>query len=117
MTAKDLTTSVTIHVGDIFEHSGDFMQVVKVTKKTVVVRPIECEFVGNADSYGWMRQYMPKPDVFADSDPWLTREECAKGKRLKVIDFSQAKNNPCIKFNHEYFHLWDGTPSVFDSYN
>ena len=102
--------------GNIFEDSGSFYQVVKATAKTAVIRPIESLFVGYDDEHGWERAYMPIVDKFT-TDPWMSRDEALRGKRLKIHDFSQAGNRPELHYGYRTLHLWDGKPSVLDAYS
>lgn len=114
-----MTTKAThsVKVGDIFDRDGSFYQVTRTSAKTVTVRPIEADFIGIMDPYGWERGYMPKPDHFT-TDCFFTAKQNAEGKRCTVHDYSIARNRPQIDVG-AYFeaHLWDGTPSVFDSYS
>ena len=106
-----------IPVGTIFDRDGDFYQVIKSTKTTVTVLPIEHEFIGNADPYGWEHAYMPKKDCFTTS--WhFTDSQNTNGKRCTVKDYTQDKSRPQIDVGC-YFdaHVWDGRASIFDSYN
>ena len=102
--------------GHIFEDSGNFYQVIKATEKTAVVRPIEGKFVGYADQYGREHAYMPVADAFT-TDPWMSRDEATRGKRLKIHDYSQAGNSPELHFGCRTLYFWDGKPSVLDTYS
>lgn len=103
--------------GAIFERDGSFYQVVKATASTVTVKPIESEFVGMADDYGWERAYMPKPGRFTTSFAFTDKQN-EQGKRCKVRDYSADGTRPQIDVG-AYFdaHLWDGNPGIFDTYN
>ena len=39
------------------------------------------------------------------------------GKRLKVRDYSRAKNSPELELSGYRLTLWDGAPSICDTYN
>ena len=106
-----------VKAGDIFTADGFFYQVIKATAKTATVRPIQADFVGHADPYGWEKEYMPKPGIFIENDPILGARASREGKRLKIYDFSAAQDTPTLKVCGEYLYLWDGTPSIFDTYN
>lgn len=88
----------------------------KATAKTATIRPIESTFEGLADAYGWGRKYMPLPNCFT-YDPIMGREASDNGKRLKVRDYSRAKNSPELELCGYRLTLWDGTPSICDTYN
>lgn len=105
-----------IEVGDIFATKyADFFQVVRATAKTVTVRPIASRFVRHIDY--WEREYLPVPGEFANYPSW-SRETCEKGRRCTVRDYSAAKDMPQIKVDdYEVAYLWDGRPSVLDTYN
>ena len=105
-----------VKAGDIFTCDGSFYQVIKATDKTATIRPIESIFEGYADPYGWERKYMPIPNRFT-SDPWMGRERSEKGQKLKVHDFTRGKNRPELHMGYRTLTLWDGTPSICDTYN
>ncbi len=105
-----------VKAGDIFECEGSFYQAIKATAKTATIRPIESTFEGYADPYGWERKYMPLPNCFI-YDPIMGREASDSGKRLKVRDYSRAKNSPELELCGHRLTLWDGTPSICDTYN
>ena len=92
-----------VKAGDIFECEGSFYQAIKATAKTATIRPIESTFEGLADAYGWERKYMPLPNCFTYD--------------LKVRDYSRAKNSPELELCGYRLTLWDGTPSICDTYN
>lgn len=69
-----------------------------------------------ADAYGWERKYMPLPNCFT-YDPIMGREASDNGKRLKVRDYGRAKNSPELELCGYRLTLWDGTPSICDTYN
>lgn len=102
--------------GDIFECDGSFYQAIKATAKTATIRPIESTFEGLADAYGWERKYMPLPNCFT-FDPIMGREASDSGRRLKIRDYSRAKNSPELELCGYRLTLWDGTPSICDTYN
>lgn len=82
--------------GDIFTRGGLFYQVTRATAKTATIKPIRAEFVGHADPWGWEREYMPVPGEFIDDDQIMGRKASAEGKRLKIHDYSAAKNMPTL---------------------
>lgn len=103
--------------GDIFTREGLFYQVTRATAKTATIKPIRAEFVGHADPWGWEREYIPVPGEFIDDDPIMGRKASAEGKRLKIHDYSAAKNMPTLILGGENLYLWDGEPSIFDTYD
>lgn len=105
-----------VKAGDIFECEGSFYQAIKATAKTATIRPIESTFEGLADAYGWEHKYMPLPNCFT-YDPIMGREGSDNGKRLKIRDYSRAKNSPELELCGYRLTLWDGTPSICDTYN
>ena len=102
--------------GDIFEHEGSFYQAIKATAKTATIRPIESTFAGYADPYEWERGYMPVPGLFT-IDPLMGRRRSEEGQRLKVRDYSREGNSPELELFGQRLTLWDGTPSICDTYN
>ena len=94
-----------VKAGDIFECEGSFYQAIKATA-----------FDGLADVYGWEHKYMPLPNCFT-YDPIMGREASDNGKRLKIRDYSRAKNSPELELCGYRLTLWDGTPSICDTYN
>lgn len=105
-----------VKAGDIFECEVSFYQAIKATAKTATIKPIESTFEGLADDYGWERKYMPLPNCFT-YDPIMGREANDNGKRLKVRDYGSAKNSPELELCGYRLTLWDGTPSICDTYN
>ena len=105
-----------VKAGDIFECEVSFYQAIKATAKTATIRPIESTFEGLADAYGWERKYMPLPNCFT-YDPIMGHEASDNGKRLKVRDYGRAKNSPELELCGYRLTLWDGTPSICDTYN
>lgn len=107
-------------VGEIFEVDGDFFQVVSATEKTVTVFPIEHEFVGMNDRQGWEYAYMPKRDCFIYDYPFWTESQQANGKRCMIHNYSRDMDpvHDCIDVGRSYeAYVWDGEPSIYDSYN
>lgn len=49
--------------------------------------------------------------------PNMGRKASAEGKRLKIHDYSAAKNMPTLILGGENLYLWDGEPSIFDAYD
>ena len=47
----------------------------------------------------------------------MGREASDNGKCLKVRDYSRAKNSPELVLCGHRLTLWDGTPSICDTYN
>ncbi len=106
-----------VKAGDIFECEGSFYQAIKATAKTATIRPIESTFEGYADPYGWERKYLPVPNQFIASDPWMGRERSEKGQRLKIHDYTRGKTCPELHMGCRTLVRWDGTPSIRDTYN
>lgn len=107
-----------ISIGDIFVTKfASFYEVVRTTAKTVTVRPIEDEFVGYADSYGWEKEYKPIKGAFCENGYW-PREVCERGKRCKVYDWTQAQNMPQIKITDTLdAYLYNGGTAILDTYS
>lgn len=102
--------------GDIFECEGSFYQTIRATAKTATIRPIEGTFEGCADPYGWERKYLPVPGRFTN-DPWMGRERSERGQRLKLHDSTRNGSRPELHMGYRTLTLWDGTPSICDTYN
>ena len=88
-----------IHEFDFFGTVyGCFYQVLTAHNDTgtVRIRPVE---TGEREVEGspWPLEY-PIPFAFKDSDEWLTLEQCARedGVAFAVVDFSEARDRPCI---------------------
>lgn len=111
------TATGAISVGDIFASNGDFYQVVKTTAETVTVRPIESRFVGYADEQRRERAYIPVRDRFTLS-PFFTDAQNERGKRCVPKNWSAREFRPQIDVGCYWpAHLWDGEPSICDTYN